>query len=140
MSSYFWLLIILVLSMIEVATCGLTTVWFVISAVLALFLSFLIESDVVLFSVFVIVGTMLLLTTRPVVKKYMVKNKVPTNVDKIIGLIAVVTEEIIDNEVGEVKVEGKRWSAISKENIKVNEKVVVKAITGVKLKVEREKK
>ena len=139
MGSYVWLIVILILSIIEVATCGLTTVWFVISAIVSLILSFFITNDFVLFTVFVVLGAVLLLTTRPILKKYTSTNKVATNIDKIIGLKAVCTIDILPDEVGEVKVEGKYWSAISNDKITEGEKVIVKQIKSVKLVVEREK-
>lgn len=139
MGSYVWLIVILILSIIEVATCGLTTVWFVISAIVSLILSFFITNDFVLFTVFVVLGAVLLLTTRPILKKYTSTNKVATNIDKIIGLKAVCTIDILPDEVGEVKVEGKYWSAISNDEITKGEKVIVKQIKSVKLVVEREK-
>ena len=48
----------------------------------------------------------------------------------------VVTAEIKRNKYGEVKVDGKRWTAYSNKNIKVDSTVKVLEIDGVKLKVE----
>ena len=47
----------------------------------------------------------------------------------------VVTETITNNNVGEVKVDGKKWSAISTKKITTGSKVEILAIDGVKLKV-----
>ena len=58
-----------------------------------------------------------------------------TNFDRIIGMEAIVTEEISKNKIGEVKVDGKRWSAYSDKKIKVGSTVRVLSIEGVKLKV-----
>ena len=52
---------------------------------------------------------------------------------------AIVTEEISKNKPGEVKVDGKRWTAISNKKIKVDSTVKVLEIEGVKLKVEEVK-
>ena len=54
-------------------------------------------------------------------------------------MTGIVTEEIKKNTVGEVKVDGKKWSAISDTSIKVDEEVVVEKIDGVKLIVKKEK-
>ena len=51
-------------------------------------------------------------------------------------MIAIVTEEIKKNKPGEVKVDGKRWTAISNKKISVDSTVRVLEIDGVKLKVE----
>ena len=47
------------------------------------------------------------------------------------------TEEISRNKVGEVKVDGKRWSAISPNKINVGDEVIITDIDGVKLKVKK---
>ena len=51
-------------------------------------------------------------------------------------MTGVVTEEITKNNIGEVKVDGKRWSAIANKKIKVDSTVKVLEIKGVKLIVE----
>lgn len=51
----------------------------------------------------------------------------------------VVTMDISKNNVGEVKVDGKRWSAVSKEELHKDDVVVIKKIDGVKLIVEKER-
>ena len=50
---------------------------------------------------------------------------------------SLVTETISPLKIGEVKVDGKRWSAVSDTEIKLNEKVKILAIDGVKLKCQR---
>ena len=54
-------------------------------------------------------------------------------------MTGIVTEKI-DGEYGEVKVDGKKWTAYSDEKIDVHEKVKVLQINGVKLKVKKEGK
>ena len=76
-----------------------------------------------------------LLITKPLIKKTHLKGNVKTNFDRIIGMEAIVTEEISKNKIGEVKVDGKRWSAYSDKKIKVGSTVRVLSIEGVKLKV-----
>ena len=53
-------------------------------------------------------------------------------------MTGIVTEEIKKNSIGEIKVDGKRWSAISNMKILVGENVKVLKIDGVKLIVEKE--
>ena len=119
----------------EVITVGLTTVWFVISGFVSLILSLFIDSIEIEFSVFVLLGVLLLITTRPyLVKKLHVKES-KTNLDRVVGMMGVVTEDITTLSPGEVKVDGKRWTAISDSNIKVGSKVEVLSIIGVKIKV-----
>ena len=81
---------------------------------------------------------MLLIITRPIVNKLKSKDNVKTNLDRIIGEDAIVTQDIVKNEVGEVKVDGKRWSAISKNICLKGDIVKILRIDGVKLVVEKE--
>ena len=60
-----------------------------------------------------------------------------TNVDRIIGMRGIVTEDIIKDNFGEVKVDGKRWSAYSDTDILKGEVVRILSINSVKLKVEK---
>lgn len=135
---YLWLAIVILLTIVEFLTVNLTTIWFVISAILSMLLSFVVDNFFLQFSVFVIVGIVLLITTRPILQKWLSKNKEKTNIDRIIGMRGIVTEEILKNSIGEVKVDGKRWSAYADEKIKVNAIVKILEINGVKLKVEEE--
>ena len=65
------------------------------------------------------------------------KNNVSTNIDRIIGMKGIVTEDITKDAIGEVKVDGKRWSAYSNDSINKGEVVKVVKINSVKLYVER---
>ena len=51
---------------------------------------------------------------------------------------AIVTEEISKNKIGEVRVDGKKWSAVADEKIPVDTVVKVQKIEGVKLIVKKE--
>lgn len=134
-----WLLVVFLLSFIEVITVNLITIWFVASSIVALVVSFFVDSFTIQFLVFGILGIILLLTTRKSLKRIFDTEQVRTNADRVIGMTGVVTEEIKKNIVGEVKVDGKKWSAISESTIKVDEEVIIEKIDGVKLVVKKEK-
>nr|MCR5653548.1 NfeD family protein [Ruminococcus sp.] len=76
---------------------------------------------------------------RPLVKKVLKNKKEPTNSDRLIGRVAIVTMDIV-NQTGEgqVNVDGKIWSAKSADEceIKKGASVKITAIEGVKLVVE----
>ena len=133
-----WLVIILILVFIEAITVGLVSIWFIASAVVALIVSFFTSSFYIQFAIFAILGIILLITTRPILTKIMIPKKTKTNLDRVIGMTGIVTEEISKNNIGEVKVDGKRWSAKANENINVGEAVNIRSIDGVKLIVEKE--
>lgn len=133
---WIWLGIVIALAFIEVITTNLVTVWYIASGIIALILSLFVDNYLIQFSVFVIMGTVLLFTTRDYLMKLIVKKKESTNLDRVIGMTAIVTEEINKNKPGEVKVDGKRWTAVSNKKIMVDSTVKVLEINGVKLKVE----
>lgn len=133
---YFWLILIIILALIEVFTVNLVSIWFIISGLFALITSFIIDDFLIQFAIFVVLGIILMLLTRNSLEEKLVK-KEKTNLDRVIGMKGVVTQEILEMKVGEVKVDGKTWSAISKQPLKEGEKVKILKIEGVKLQVER---
>lgn len=134
---YIWLIIIIVLGIIEAMTVNLVSIWFIISGLFALITSFIFDNFLIQFAIFVVLGVLLMITTRDVLEKKLV-SKEKTNLDRIIGMKGVVTEEIDELKVGEVKVDGKAWSAVSTTKLGVGEVVKILKIEGVKLIVERE--
>lgn len=138
MNWIFWLVLVIVLSFVEIATVSLVSIWFVASGIVAMILSFFIEDIAIITTVFILLGIFLLVLSRPIVNKLRSKDNEKTNLDRIIGESAIVTEDIKKNEVGEVKVDGKRWSAISKEKCLKGDRVKILKIDGVKLIVEKE--
>ena len=135
--NYMWLGIIFLLVVLEMSTAALVSIWFIASGVLALLASMFIDNVLVQFAIFVIGGIILLLTTRKFLTNKLVKQE-KTNLDRIIGMRGVVTEDIDDLVIGEVLVDGKKWSAISKEKLKKGDKVKIIKIEGVKLIVEHQ--
>ncbi len=133
-----WFAVIILAGVIEALTMDLSSIWFSAGAFFALLLS--IFSDLIWLQVlvFIIFSVALLLGLRPMFKKYIKKNEIKTNADALVGKTAVCIKPILDGERGEVKIEGKIWTAIANEDININEKVVVLAIKGVKLVVRKE--
>ena len=132
-----WLIIVILLALIEITTVNLTTIWFVASGILALIISLFVENYLLQFGTFVVAGVILLITTKPFLTKFIKQHKVHTNIDRIIGMTGVVTEKISKNENGEVKVDGKRWTAFADKTIQQGDLVKVLEIKGVKIKVEK---
>jgi len=81
---YFWTVLIIFLTIIEAATVELVTIWFIMSAVAALIVSIFVDNLVIQFGVFVILGVILLITTRPFLVKLL--NNSRSNIDKHIKL------------------------------------------------------
>ncbi|MGI6752176.1 MAG: NfeD family protein [Anaerovoracaceae bacterium] len=133
---YFWISVIVILTIIEATTVNLTTIWFVGGGIVALITSLFTNNFLIQFGIFVVVGVVLLVTTRPAAIRLTNKDKVATNADRVINMLGIVTEEINPNETGEVKVDGKRWTAYSQHRIHTGRTIKVVSIDGVKLEVE----
>ena len=132
----FWLVLFVVLALFELATVNLVSIWFSLGALITTFVSLATDNVMVHLAVFTLSSILLLLLTKPFVKKLKKRDVIPTNLDRVIGKVGVVTETIEKDDIGEVKVLGKKWSAYSDKEIKENSKVKVLSINGVKLKVE----
>jgi len=134
-----WLVITVVLVIIEIASFNLVTIWFAGGATAAMIAAMFHLPMWVQMILFAFVTTVLLVSTRPFVVKVMAK-KTPTNSDRVIGMVGIVTEEI-DNikETGAVKADGKVWSARSAEGsiIPAGAIVNIHEIRGVKVIVSR---
>ena len=130
-----WFFVIFVFAAIEVMTVSLATIWFVGGSLAAWMLSFLGFSPVIQIFTFIAVSVGLLVYTRPILEKLMTGKHVPMNLETLIGAKAMVTQSIKEFELGEVKLEGKYWSAKSVDggSIDAGEEVEVIRIDGVKL-------
>lgn len=136
---YVWLIALVVFIVIEIATMGLTTIWFAGGALIALVLALVDVSFYVQLAAFLVISIVLLVCTRSLAMKFFNGKRVKTNVDSIIGKQAIVLAEI-DNlkEEGQVILNGMEWSARAYENgtvIPVGAVVEVKEVQGVKLMV-----
>ncbi len=138
MNWFFWLGLVIILAIVELETVNLLTIWFVLSGIVTIFVSYFWNNIVIEVSTFIILGIFFLITTRPLFKKYLHKKDIRTNLDQVVGMKGVVTESIKKGIVGEVKVAGKKWSAISQENLKVGDYCIIEEIKGVKLIVRKD--
>ena len=141
MTWYIWLILFLVFLGLEIITTGVFFfLCFSTGALFAMLCSLLGATFQVEMIVFCAVSLASILLIRPLFKKYVAKKKIETNVDSLIGAPAVVIENIKANGTGKVKAASEIWLAISKEDIDVNENVVIEAVDGTKLVVKKDKK
>ncbi len=112
MLSIFWLILFIIFVVFEIATMGLTTVWFAGGALVAFVLALADIHIIIQIVVFLTVSFLLLFFTRPLAKQYINKNTVKTNVEELVGKIVRCTETIDNfNEMGRVKINGNEWMA-----------------------------
>lgn len=137
-----WTVLLIVLVAVEIATMGLTTIWFAAGALVATIAAACNAPLFVQIALFLIVSVLMLVFTRPVAVKYFNKDRVKTNVESLVGQKGIVTGEINNLKgCGQVTLNGMEWSARSAGQdcvIPEGSVVVVKEIHGVKLIVEPE--
>lgn len=131
----FWLIASGIFFVGEIITVGFLVFWLGIGAILAMIVSFFTNNLVIQTAVFVISSIILILSTKPLINKYISqKEMIPTNTYRIIGKKGIVTHQI-GTEVGQVKVDGEIWSATSDVVIEKGTEVEILKIDGVKLVV-----
>lgn len=137
-----WTILLVVLVLVELATMGLTTIWFAAGALVALIAAACNAPLFVQIALFLAVSVLTLVFTRPIAMRYFNTGRTRTNVQSLIGQKGIVTGEI-DNlkGSGQVTLNGMEWTARSSAEdcvIPEGSVVIVRRIDGVKLIVDRE--
>jgi len=131
-----WLILLVVLVTGEAITVGLTFIWFAVGALGGLLVAVLGGAVWLQVIVFLALSAATLILVRPLAAKLLTPGISPTNADRILSQIALVTEEI-DNiaETGQVKLFGQVWTARSEngEVIPAQTRVRILRIEGVKV-------
>lgn len=137
---WLWAALMVVFIIVEAVTVQLLTIWFAVGSLAALIASLLGATTVWQCVIFVVVSLLVLVLTRPYVKKVIEARTEPTNADRCIGKEAIVCEKI-DNRAGQglVKIAGITWTARSEDDsvIEADEIVKVEKIEGVKVIVSK---
>ena len=132
-----WLIGAAVLFVIEALTLGLTTVWFAGGAIGAAIAAMAGASVAVQIIVFLVISILLLIFTRPLVKNKLNNRTERTNVEAVIGQEGIAQTDISEFTPGQVRADGKVWTAVcEKGRISKDAVVIIKSITGVTLTVE----
>ena len=139
-----WLAVFVISIIAEAVTAELVSVFFCAGSMVALIVSFIPGVswwiEIVLF---VVISGASLLGLRPLMKKFLNKEKRATNVDEMIGKKGVMLKGCDERNPGEIKINGVIWTAVNLvdvEEIKENEKVIIVGIDGNKLIVKKEGK
>ncbi len=133
----FWTAMAVLFGLIEALTAGLVSLWFIAGSVVAAIAAALHWHWSVQAILFLVVSVAVLVSLRPMLARRLTKIH-PTNADALIGKTAIVTQAIDNIQgVGQVKVAGAVWSAISADDtvLEENTPVTVLEIRGVKLVV-----
>lgn len=131
-----WFVLMILFLALEAGTVGLVSMWFAVGSLVSLVAAALGASLVVQIILAVAVSALCLATVRPLVRKYITPKLVRTNVDAVVGGLAVVTEEINNLQAtGTVKLGAVTWTARSTDDtaIPAGATVRVDRVEGVKL-------
>ncbi len=138
-----WLIASGVFFLGEIFTVSFLLFWPGVGAFLAFLISLVMPENLVAqVLVFVISTVIMIVFTKPLVKKFF-KNKDDTSMNNsaVLGKKGIVVKPITDDSpVGQVKVNGELWSAIKSDqdkSIKEGESVIIEKIDGVKLLVRK---
>ena len=131
-----WLGVTALSAFVEAATWALVSIWFAAGALCATFAAYAGASLQLQLLIFVGVSIAACFAVRPLARRFVAPNVVPTNADRLLGTQARVTEEI-DNAAaaGAVYVDGKTWTARSAggQTIPKGALVEIEEMEGVKL-------
>lgn len=112
---YVWLGVFVVALIVEGVTTELVSVWFAVGALVALPFGFFKEFWISII-VFVVVSTVALIFTRPIVRRITQRRERKTNVDDVIGKKLKTITDITKFDAGEVKLNGIVYTAILRDN------------------------
>ena len=131
----FWFVAMLVFLAVEGATVSLVSVWFAAGSLVAMIAALLGAHIWLQVILFIAVSACLLLSLRPLLRKYFTPRLVRTNIDAVIGTQGVVLTDI-DNiaSQGKIKLGAMEWTARSSSGEKITAGTIVKVdrIEGVK--------
>lgn len=134
-----WGILIITSIVVELITDELTIIWGTVGGIFALIAAALkapVWLQLIIFFVFTVT---FILIFKPIIERNRKRETIHTNADRIIGMVAVVSEPFKDGEVGKVIVNGQLWRAISPSNDEFfeGEKVQVEGLTGTKVIVSK---
>ena len=140
--SLIWLIITVALSVAEIFTMGLVTIWFAAGAAVAFVLALIGAPLAVQIAAFLVVSIVILILVRPIATKHFNNRLKKTNIDAYVGR-KLIAKTDIDNlhGAGKVDMDGSTWIAVSSMDniiIRAGETVKVVEVRGAKLIVERE--
>lgn len=138
-----WLVVAGFFFILEMITTGFLVFWLGVGALLSMILSFFVDNLVLQIGLFVVSSIIMIVLTKPLVKKFLDKKTVITNAFSLIGQKGIVVEDIDSiQSKGKVKANGEIWSAKTSETevITKDTEVEIIEITGVKLVVKPCKK
>ena len=136
MTEYIWLVLALVLFAAEWLSVQLVSIWFSTGALIAFIVAKLGFGIWWQTGAFLVISTLLLVLTRPIVKKLLESKNSNTDLDRIIGKNIIISEITDENALrGKCYINDVSWSVKREDGgkLEVGESVLVDRIEGVHL-------
>ncbi len=135
-----WAVLFIILIAIELATLGLTTIWFAIGALTSIIAAMFGAGIGIQIGLFLAVSILTLLLTRPLAVRYFSKNAIKTNVEEYIGKTAIISKCSTEKDaMAKASFNGEIWLACSEDGslLEEDDKVEIVGINGIKLIVKK---
>lgn len=134
---WIWLAAAIVFLIIELVAPALVFICFVAGGICAAFYGqFYPDAYLAQIGIFLAVSLVLLPFTRKFASRITKPSPQVSNVDRMIGQVAIVTEAIHPDVEGKVRFEGETWTATATTPITAHSKVKILSVSGTKLRVE----
>lgn len=129
---WFWLALVVLLSVVEALTMTLTTIWFAAAALVMVFVSMLPVPLPVQLLLFVLFSVLLLLFTRPFALRFLNMKKTATNSDALIGTRCRLSKAVTPDGKGTARLRGVEWSVATRDgsSLEAGKDCVIKEIQG----------
>ncbi|MCL2156611.1 MAG: NfeD family protein [Methanobrevibacter sp.] len=132
----FWIILFVACILLEIMTTGFFLLSIGIGSAAAAVANYMNFDPISQMLIFVVVTIICLIASRPLAKKLTQGSpKKKAAADRLLEKEGTVLEPIDAEHSGMVNISGEKWRAIADENISAGEKIIVKEIKGVRLKV-----
>lgn len=132
---YIWLAVIILLVIIEIISINLTSISFIISGVLTLFISLIYDNFIVQISLFVLLGILFQIILKQYLIDFIEDMKEKRKNKEVFVPVATVTKEITKTKLGEVEMDGKFYPAGADKKFKVGSIVLIVEVNRERVKV-----
>ena len=129
MGTMFWAIVTVTMAILEIIIPGLVTIWFACAGLVLVLISEMIKNSTVEFFIFAVTALLLVIFTRPALKRWIeVKKKAYEGEGS-----ETVIENITEDGKYEVRFKGILWTAISPYIFVKGEKVIIDGFDGNKI-------
>lgn len=136
MTWWIWLIVSLIVGIIELTTMTFVLLWIAVAGALTTVLSLVLPELWAQVLVFAIVSVVLVVITRPLVRKWKQAKTFPNRLETMIGKTGVVVTPAEPGAFATVRIEGDLWSAESASQLHAGQSVVVHKASATVLTVE----